>query len=81
MLDDFMGRLIHMCYGKTWSTKFGGALAMLILGGKYELMTNQNLLNKLNLSRNIPSPGLSPPHISGSAGSMTGFPYLLSWFI
>lgn len=30
-----MGRLIHMCYGKTWATKFGGALAMLILGGKW----------------------------------------------
>lgn len=34
VLDDFMGRLIHMCYGKTWAMKFGGALAMLILGGK-----------------------------------------------
>lgn len=34
VLDEFMGRLIHMCYGKTWSSKFGGALAMLVLGGK-----------------------------------------------
>ena len=34
VLDEFMGRLIHMCYSKSWTTKFGGALAMLILGGK-----------------------------------------------
>ena len=29
-----MGRLIHCCYGDTWGMKFGGASAMLILGGK-----------------------------------------------
>ncbi len=42
VLDDFMGRLIHMCYGDTWATKFGGASAMVMLGGKLpvgQLMT------------------------------------------
>lgn len=46
VLDDFMGRLIHMCYGATWATKFGGASAMVLLGGKLpvgQLMTRSPL--------------------------------------